>query len=31
MRADPRFDTLAEQIGLKDYWRRHKVRPDYLA
>ena len=31
MRADPRFDILAEQIGLKDYWRAHKVRPDYLA
>lgn len=30
MRADPRFDTLAEAIGLKDYWRAHKVRPDYL-
>jgi hypothetical protein len=31
MRADPRFDILTEQIGLKDYWRAHKVRPDYLA
>ena len=30
MRADPRFDTLVEQIGLKDYWRMHGVRPDYL-
>ena len=30
MRADPRFDTLVEQIGLKDYWREKKLRPDYL-
>jgi DNA-binding winged helix-turn-helix (wHTH) protein len=31
MRADPRFDTLAEEIGLKAYWEARKVRPDYLA
>ena len=31
MRADPRFDTLVEEIGLKAYWEARKVRPDYLA
>lgn len=31
MRADPRFLPLCEEIGLGDYWRARKVRPDYLA
>ena len=30
MRDDPRFDTLVDQIGLKGYWRAHRVQPDYL-
>ena len=31
MRADPRFDILVEEIGLKGYWEARKVRPDHLA
>ena len=30
MRADPRFQSLVEGIGLADYWADRKVRPDYL-
>ena len=30
LRADPRFATLCDGIGLTDYWRRRGVRPDYL-
>jgi len=29
LRADPRFDTLCEGIGLIDYWRKARVVPDY--
>ena len=29
MRADPRFLTLCEGMGLVDYWRSRGVRPDY--
>lgn len=29
MRADPRFDTLCEVIGLTDYWAKRQVTPDY--
>jgi hypothetical protein len=28
MRADPRFKTLCDGIGLTDYWRKRGVRPD---
>ena len=30
MRADPRFLTLCEALGLTDYWRQRGLRPDYL-
>lgn len=30
MRADPRFESLVDGIGLTDYWKAHKIRPDYL-
>ena len=30
MRADKRFTALTEQIGLRDYWDRIGVQPDYL-
>jgi hypothetical protein len=30
MRADPRFQSLVDGIGLADYWKARKVRPDYL-
>ena len=30
MRADPRFLSLCDGIGLKAYWRRRGVRPDYM-
>lgn len=30
MRADPRFDQLVEEIGLKRYWRESGIQPDYL-
>jgi len=30
MRADPRFQSLVEGIGLSDYWKARNVRPDYL-
>lgn len=30
MRADPRFQTLVEGIGLADYWKARGVTPDYL-
>lgn len=26
---DPRFDTLLERIGLDEYWRTSRTRPDY--
>ena len=29
MRADPRFDALAEELGLTRYWREAGVTPDY--
>jgi hypothetical protein len=29
MRADPRFSSLCEGIGLSDYWRARGVPPDY--
>ncbi len=29
MRADPRFVTLCDGIGLTDYWEKRGVRPDY--
>ena len=29
--ADPRFDRLVNEIGLKDYWARSGSKPDYLA
>jgi DNA-binding winged helix-turn-helix (wHTH) protein/tetratricopeptide (TPR) repeat protein len=28
MRVDPRFKSLADGLGLTDYWRRRGVRPD---
>ena len=31
IRADPRFDRLVGEIGLKDYWAKSGHRPDYLA
>lgn len=31
MRADPRFDSLASELGLKAYWARANGGPDYLA
>jgi tetratricopeptide (TPR) repeat protein len=30
MRADPHFSALCEEVGLKEYWRRRRVEPDYL-
>ena len=30
MRADPRFLALCDGIGLREYWRRRGLRPDYL-
>jgi hypothetical protein len=30
MRADPRFIALTADIGLKDYWDRVGVVPDFL-
>lgn len=30
MRADPRFQLLVDGIGLSDYWKARRVRPDYL-
>ena len=30
LRRDPRFDKLAERLGLKRYWAQAGVRPDYL-
>ena len=29
MRADPRFVTLCDGIGLTDYWEKRGIRPDY--
>jgi TIR domain-containing protein len=29
MRSDPRFLTLCEGIGIADYWRRRRAKPDY--
>lgn len=31
VRADPRFDALTAQLGLRDYWRQAGVKPDYSA
>lgn len=31
MRADPRFTTLVQRMGLADYWARARVTPDFLA
>lgn len=30
LREEPRFPELCRQIGLADYWRAARVRPDYL-
>lgn len=30
LRADPRFDRLCGGLGLTDYWRVRRTRPDYL-
>jgi hypothetical protein len=30
LRADPRFKTLCDGIGLTEYWARLRVKPDYL-
>jgi hypothetical protein len=30
MRADPRFKTLCDGIGLTEYWQARKIKPDYL-
>jgi hypothetical protein len=30
MRADPRFQPLAERLGLSSYWRQSRLLPDYL-
>lgn len=30
MQRDPRFLPLCEGIGLVDYWRRRRVKPDYM-
>ena len=30
MRADPRFQSLVDGIGLCDYWKARKIKPDYL-
>lgn len=30
MRADPRFERLVTELGLRDYWRRSGITPDYL-
>jgi len=30
MRADPRFLSLCDDLGLTDYWRKRGVKPDYL-
>jgi tetratricopeptide (TPR) repeat protein len=29
LRADPRFSTLCDEIGLADYWARRGMKPDY--
>ena len=29
VRADPRFAALCDGIGLTDYWRQRRIRPDY--
>lgn len=29
LRADPRFNTLCDGIGLTDYWRKRGIKPDY--
>jgi len=30
MRADPRFASLVDKVGLTDYWTRVGIRPDYI-
>jgi DNA-binding winged helix-turn-helix (wHTH) protein/tetratricopeptide (TPR) repeat protein len=30
LRADPRFDSLTESLGLQHYWREAKRQPDYM-
>lgn len=30
LRADPRFAALCDGVGLTDYWRRRRVRPDFM-
>lgn len=29
LRADPRFEVLMEGMGIAEYWRQRRVRPDY--
>lgn len=31
MRTDPRFESLVEEIGLAEHWRKAGVEPDHLA
>jgi Flp pilus assembly protein TadD len=29
LRADPRFRTLCDEVGLTDYWDKRRIQPDY--
>jgi hypothetical protein len=29
-RADPRFDALTAKLGLKEYWLKANVKPDFI-
>jgi hypothetical protein len=29
LRADPRFNTLCDGIGLTEYWAKRGIKPDY--
>jgi hypothetical protein len=29
LRADPRFASLCEEVGLTDYWAKRRIKPDY--